>query len=170
MKYTVQANEKYVVELDRKPALQEEFTAKVDKSERKIRIMDVAKDGAIKNIMVDNRLYSVQVDRRSDGFPEKVTIGGIEYPVMIEKVESRRYRPPMPEKNVDGNVMAELPGQVLKVLVQPGEQVVKGQTVLILEAMKMENEVSSPKDGVIKTIQAPEGKVVMKGDALFSVE
>jgi multidrug efflux pump subunit AcrA (membrane-fusion protein) len=65
---------------------------------------------------------------------------------------------------------AAMPGRVLRVLVVPGEQVTQGQALLVLEAMKMENEVKSPRDGVIASVEASAGKAVSAGDVLVRFE
>jgi len=65
---------------------------------------------------------------------------------------------------------AAMPGRVLRVLVAPGERVAQGQPLLVLEAMKMENEVKSPRDGVIASVEASAGKAVSAGDVLVRFE
>ncbi len=62
---------------------------------------------------------------------------------------------------------AALAGNVFKVLVTPGQQVSAGETVLILEAMKMETEVSAPQDGVVASVAVAEGDAVAVGDTLL---
>jgi biotin carboxyl carrier protein len=64
-------------------------------------------------------------------------------------------------------VIAPMPGLVLKTLVVVGESVQEGQTLLTLEAMKMENVIKSPRDGFIKEIYAQDGDKVDKGDVLI---
>ncbi|MFC3150419.1 sodium-extruding oxaloacetate decarboxylase subunit alpha [Litoribrevibacter euphylliae] len=66
-------------------------------------------------------------------------------------------------------VPAPLAGNIWKVLVQPGQQVEEGQTLMILEAMKMETEVSASKAGVIGTISVKEGDAVKVGDTLLTL-
>lgn len=68
---------------------------------------------------------------------------------------------------VDGEpVKAPLPGTVLALKASEGSAVKKGQTLLILEAMKMENEIVAPRDGVLTRILAGKGTVVNTGDIL----
>ena len=62
-----------------------------------------------------------------------------------------------------------MPGNVLKVLVKPGEAVAEGQTLVILEAMKMENEINAPSAGTVKQIVADVGSVVATGDTLLLI-
>jgi biotin carboxyl carrier protein len=70
-----------------------------------------------------------------------------------------------------GNVKitAPMPGTVLKVQVSIGTQVKKGQVLLLLEAMKMENEIAAPADGVISSINVAEGSSINAGDLLISM-
>jgi multidrug efflux pump subunit AcrA (membrane-fusion protein) len=65
---------------------------------------------------------------------------------------------------------AAMPGRVLRILVAPGEQVTQGQALLVLEAMKMENEVKSPRDGVIAAVEVSAGKAVSAGEILVKFE
>jgi biotin carboxyl carrier protein len=67
-------------------------------------------------------------------------------------------------------IKAPMPGMVLKILVTPGQQLKKGDPVLILEAMKMENVFKAPTDAVVKTIRAEERKAVEKGEVLIELE
>lgn len=66
-------------------------------------------------------------------------------------------------------VKAPLPGNVLSVNVNLGDAVKAGQLLVLIEAMKMENEVFSPSDGVVKQILAPKGAVVSTGDTLLVI-
>jgi len=63
-----------------------------------------------------------------------------------------------------------MPGNIWKVLVKEGEQVKEGQVLVILEAMKMENEIMAPADGVVATLHVSEGASVNGGDILVSLK
>lgn len=63
-------------------------------------------------------------------------------------------------------VSAPMPGKILKVFVQPGAQVKNGQNIMVLEAMKMENEILAPSDGVVREVKVKEGDNVNTGDTL----
>jgi len=66
-------------------------------------------------------------------------------------------------------VPAPLAGNIFKVLVSPGQQVAEGETILVLEAMKMETEVSAPKAGTVGSVNVKEGDSVAVGDVLLTI-
>jgi glutaconyl-CoA/methylmalonyl-CoA decarboxylase subunit gamma len=65
---------------------------------------------------------------------------------------------------------APIPGRLVKILVKAGDRVSAGQPLLVLEAMKMENEVRAPRAGTVKTVHAAEGVAVETGQLLVSLE
>ena len=67
-------------------------------------------------------------------------------------------------------VKAPMPGMILKIKKKSGDAVKQGESVMILEAMKMENDLRSPASGTIKSIFIKEGSAVEKGAALFTIE
>ena len=67
-------------------------------------------------------------------------------------------------------INAPMPGNIVNVLVKAGDQVTKGQVLLILEAMKMENEIMSPRDGVIAGVHVNKGDSVDSGKLLVSIQ
>ena len=68
------------------------------------------------------------------------------------------------------SMRAPMPGRVVKLLVKAGDQVTRGQGVLVVEAMKMENELKAPRDGRIKEIRVSEGTPVEAGEDLALIE
>ena len=69
-----------------------------------------------------------------------------------------------------GSLAAPMPGRVIKVFVQPGAKVKKGEPLLILEAMKMEHTITAPADGTVKEIHYAAGEQVLEGAELIKVE
>ncbi len=67
-------------------------------------------------------------------------------------------------------VKAPLPGTVLQVKVSVGDQVKKEQTLMVMEAMKMENNILAEKDGTVKTIKVSINDTVLQGDVLIEIE
>ncbi|WP_372792494.1 acetyl-CoA carboxylase biotin carboxyl carrier protein subunit [Lutibacter sp.] len=68
------------------------------------------------------------------------------------------------------DIKAPMPGLILSVNVKEKQKIKEGETLLILEAMKMENAIASPKDGVIKTIHIKSGGTVEKGELMIEFE
>ena len=67
------------------------------------------------------------------------------------------------------SMAAPMPGMVLKILVKPGDSVMKGTPLLILEAMKMEHQIVAPHDGTVKAINCREGELVQPGVDLVEI-
>jgi biotin carboxyl carrier protein len=68
------------------------------------------------------------------------------------------------------SVVSPLPGSVVKVVANVGDSVKRGQAVMIVESMKMENNIPAPRDGKVTAIHVAAGNSVMQGDALFDIE
>ena len=74
-----------------------------------------------------------------------------------------------PRPGVKGGVTAQIAGKVVKVMVKAGDAVKQGDILLILEAMKMENEIKSPADGVVQEVVVSEGSRVAEGETMVVV-
>jgi len=68
------------------------------------------------------------------------------------------------------DIKAPMPGMILKIKKNAGDEIDSGESILILEAMKMENDLKAPSAGKIKEIYVSEGSAVEKGDKLFTIE
>ncbi len=78
-----------------------------------------------------------------------------------------------PQTNVSSSaaqITAPMPGTIFEMKVKEGDAVVTGEVVLVLEAMKMENEIFSPTNGVIKSVMVKTGGLVNAGDILIEIE
>jgi biotin carboxyl carrier protein len=82
----------------------------------------------------------------------------------------RGFKPSGLNKGGTGALITQMPGKVVKVMKKEGDQVVKGETVLILEAMKMENEIKSGADGIIKSVNVKEGQALEAGFLMVEIE
>ncbi|WP_080796087.1 biotin/lipoyl-containing protein [Corynebacterium pacaense] len=116
----------------------------------------------------------------------KVTVNGIAYSVDVEVEEeqktlgsivigSRGNTPAAPTtasvQGVAANaIVAPLAGSVFKVLVEVGEEIEAGQVLLILEAMKMETEITAPAAGVVAALNVKEGDAVQGGQSLVEID
>ena len=80
------------------------------------------------------------------------------------------YKPSGLLEGADGELLTQMPGKVVKINVNVGNEVKKGQTVLILEAMKMENEIKTGIDGIVKSINCKEGEALDSGVLMMEVK
>jgi biotin carboxyl carrier protein len=118
------------------------------------------------------RSYDVVVDDRNDG-QFVVYIDGRAVVVSIPKLR-RSVRTPgglsTAEESGPWRIAASMPGRVVKVLVRPGDRVEARQGLVVLEAMKMENEIRSPTSGTVSEVRVSEGSLVEGRTVLVVVE
>ena len=122
------------------------------------------------SLIVDNRSFEIEVDHKGDEY--RVLVDGRNYRVNL--IDERRMRTSggAGAGGTQGrqSVSVPMPGKVIAVLVAEGDIVEKGQGLVIVEAMKMENEVRSPIAGEVKEIKVKQGDTVEGGAALLIVE
>jgi len=97
-----------------------------------------------------------------------IWLAGVPFPASVGATGTPGVRPPVAKKQSDGDIRALMPGRVTSILVKEGDAVEAGTPILILEAMKMQNEIVSPITGIVKSVQVQEGAAVKK-DALVVV-
>lgn len=104
---------------------------------------------------------------------EKLTSLGVNE-TLVSNTETykvfRGFKPSGLHAGGAGALITQMPGKIVKIFVNEGEEVKKGQTILILEAMKMENEIKCGVDGKVKTINVKEGQALEAGTLMVEVE
>jgi len=133
--------------------------------------VDASRSGrTIYSIIEDGRQFEVIIDEQgAHGFD--VLVGG--QLLHLQAHDERSKLLAATSKAVatgPQRVEAEMPGKVVKINVAVGAEVREGQGVVILEAMKMENEIPAPVDGVLREVAVAEGQTVESGQLLFVVE
>jgi biotin carboxyl carrier protein len=101
-----------------------------------------------------------------------VWLAGIPFPATVQAVGTGGYSisPEHRQRSIGGQVRALMPGRITSVLVKVDELVNEGTPLLILEAMKMQNEIGSPIAGKVKSISVHEGATVKKDSILITIE
>ncbi|MDB4970003.1 MAG: acetyl-CoA carboxylase biotin carboxyl carrier protein subunit [Myxococcales bacterium] len=100
-----------------------------------------------------------------------VTVDNVTVPLKLESARAKVAGRAAPAQKVGpSSVQSPMPGKVVKVLVAAGDEVKAGQGVVVVEAMKMENELKAPKDGKVKSVSAKEGQPVEAGQTLVTLE
>lgn len=145
-----------------------EIVLEINGKEYKVKINEFGAETA--KIEVNGNLYDVVL--KDLGIPKPVDVKPVPPPVKREAVKPNETSQLRKPKNVvsSGNITAPLPGLIIDVMVKPGDAVKTGQDVLIMEAMKMENEVQAAQDGVVKEVKVKRGDSVYEGDVLIVLE
>jgi biotin carboxyl carrier protein len=142
------------------------------------------RDGEIVRITIADRVYEVSVIRSragevtfkvnavtytafvaSDGSAQYVAVDGSIFG--LRKPEARRAR--RRQHHGEDNLTASMPGQVTRVLIEPGDVVQRGQPLIVLEAMKMEIKITAPYDGRIAKVLVRPEQVVNRGQGLIEM-
>ena len=106
----------------------------------------------------------------------RVNVNGTSYEIEIELMSETEAKAapaaaPAPQASGEGEaVQSPMPGTILDVKVAVGDSVKKGQVLMILEAMKMENEIMAGVDGVVTSVGVTKGASVQTGDALCTIK
>lgn len=121
-------------------------------------------------VQLNNRVYRCAVDKLLTGDTE-IVVNGKRFPVKVRD-----------KKHLRGNVaggagtdgkatlVSPMPGKIVRVLLNVGDEVAANQGVLVVEAMKMQNEVQSPKAGKVAELRVAEGQTVNAGETLAVIE
>jgi biotin carboxyl carrier protein len=122
------------------------------------------------SLIVDTASYSAMLDWR--GSAVKVRLGQAVVPLELLDEKRLRMRRAAGKLTVDGRqtLTSPVPGRIVKVLCKVGDEVRAGQPVLVVEAMKMENELKSPKDGRVVALHVRAGQAVEGNAKLCAIE
>jgi biotin carboxyl carrier protein len=121
------------------------------------------------SILIEGKAYEIRRERAATG--THLWVGSACYAAEVCDPRSLRNRRASTADNKGPRkLVASMPGKVVRVLLQENTSVEAGQGVLVVEAMKMQNEIRSPKKGVLQRIVAAEGTAVNAGDVLAIVE
>ena len=138
------------------------FTVNVDGETLTVYVPDADTPEAVDWMIVDNRPYEMvfAADLHS------VQLEGMRHTIQVRDQETRSVRP----VSGDGRIKAPIPGLIARLNVELGQSVEAGQTVLVLEAMKMENEIRASKPGVVHQVHVKPGQTVVLHEALVEIE
>jgi biotin carboxyl carrier protein len=121
--------------------------------------------------MVQKNMNNQKQEDHDNGAGKKkyrsLTIDGTRYRTQLTEKFKQRDKWDNPHK---GKVHSEFPGTVVKVDVEEGEEIEKGDRLYIYEAMKMKNRAYSPVGGMVKEVRIKEADIIRKGDLLFVIE
>lgn len=141
-----------------------EYKLMVNGKEFAVNILDVKENVA--HLTVNGAEYNVEIGGLNTA-PKKVVNRGVQVPTLQSEQPVKR---PAAATGSANPLKTPLPGVILDVFVKEGDAVKAGQRVLLLEAMKMENNIEADRDGVIEKINARKGDSVLEGDVLLTIK
>jgi biotin carboxyl carrier protein len=121
------------------------------------------------SILIAGKSYEVK--QESTAAESNIVVDGVRVPVQVRDPRALRSRR-SGDSGSDGpkKIVAPMPGKVVRILAPVGTAVEHGQGVIVIEAMKMQNELKSPKKGTIKKLNVVEGAAVEAGQTLAEVD
>jgi biotin carboxyl carrier protein len=168
MKYFAKIDgEQYEIEIDERGG---SLYARVKDTEYPVDFQRVRGDASW-SLLLGDRSHPTSFESRPDGL--SVTVESESYLVRVEDERTRAARAVAKGRGSEDDskvVLSMMPGIVREVRVAPGDEVKAGDALLILEAMKMENEIRAVLDGTVKSVHVAADETVNKGDALVTLE
>jgi biotin carboxyl carrier protein len=121
------------------------------------------------SILLNGKSYELRVNKLPDG---SLKIQSAQSEFVARIIDPREWRGRHGAAEVEGRqqIVAPMPGKIIRILVKTGDVVESGQGLVVVEAMKMQNEIRSPKSGTVGKIIAKEGDAVNAGDVLIWVD
>jgi biotin carboxyl carrier protein len=142
----------YNVEIDQHQRPDADLTVVVDGEELRVIVPELNNFDATGWLLIDGRPYEVTIDPNLHWIKSSRGVNRLQ----LRDRETAMARP----ASADGRIKAPIPGQIVRVLVAVGDQVEVGQSLMILEAMKMENHVRAPRAGRVEQLNVVAGQAV----------
>jgi len=120
------------------------------------------------SILMDGRSYEARVEERPEGLV--VVIDGRRFEVEVRDPRRRSAQRGKHGGAGPQQVTSPMPGRVVRLLVAQGDEVIAGQGLVVVEAMKMQNELKAPRNGRVLTLTAREGATIAAGEVLAVIE
>jgi biotin carboxyl carrier protein len=161
------AGEKHELRIKREG---ERVFAEIDGRAVELDVRDTESGGYL--LIVDGRVYDCRVSRQP-AQPEKALVHVRNHVYTVALADTKRLRAAeSAATHNDGSaqIVAQMPGKVVRVHVEAGAQVEAGDSLLVVEAMKMQNEMKSPKAGTVTVLNAKAGETVNAGELLAVIE
>ena len=171
MKFTVTVNNK-TFEIEISPEKHQFFPPSILVNGRKYDICvgeNWEKDYP-KHIIIQNKSHEAEFDYGEDGFPKYILLDGMPGDVAVNflgKSKLSKAKPDWSAEMLDNTITRPMPGKINRIVVRENQKVEKGDLCILLEAMKMENELEAHKTGVIKKILIKQGDLVDIDDVLI---
>ncbi len=163
MKYVAKVNDQeYTIEINR------DGEVIVDGERREVDFKALDAEAQLYSLLIEHGSYEALVERRQGEF--NVLMHGILYAVCVaDEREQHLARAKFVPPTGDLFINAPMPGLIQEIKVQPGQPVAEGETLLILESMKMGNEIKAPRAGTVSHIHVTGGQSVEQGQTMLVI-
>lgn len=142
-----------------------EFKYTIDGKEYQVAIGDIDEEKNVASVTVNGEEYQVALEKPAEPEKKKVVLGK---PAAASEEEGEAT--PAASVNSNNAVKSPLPGTITEVSVSVGQEVSAGDTVVVLEAMKMQNKIEAEKSGKVTAICVKVGQAVLEDDPLVVIE
>ncbi len=150
------------------------YSLKVNGHDYEVTIDEVNEASTLAHVTVNGTAYEVEIEGGKGATAKKPQVAPVPTAASNIAVTPTMATPSRPAAVAPAGgghtVKSPLPGTVLAIKVKEGDKVAAGQSLLVLEAMKMENEINADRTGVVKTVCVQQGATVMEGDNLIVIE
>ena len=149
------------------------YSLKINGNPYEVKIEDINESSTMARVTVNGVKYDVEIEGGKASAPKKphVVAAPEATGLSVTPKTPIATKPAAPAAAASGlKVTCPLPGTILSINVKEGDTVAAGQTLLVLEAMKMENNIDAERGGVVKQILVSAGSTVMEGDTLIVIE
>jgi biotin carboxyl carrier protein len=135
---------------------------------RELEVDAVLTQPDVLSLRIGNKAYEVKSERVGNDW--YLSVGSTRFMTEVRDPRSWRGRTRSGDDQGARKIVAPMPGKIVRLLVREGDEVALGAGVIVMEAMKMQNEIKSPKKGTMRKILVSEGAPVNPGDVLGIVE
>ena len=149
------------------------YSLKINGNPYEVKIEDINESSTMARVTVNGTKYDVEIEGGKASAPKKPQVAAAPEATGLSvtpKTPIATKPTPTPAAAGGYKVTCPLPGTVLSIAVKEGDSVAAGQTVAVLEAMKMENNIDAERAGVVKQVLVSAGSTVMEGDVLLVIE
>ena len=150
------------------------YSLKINGNPYEVKIEDINESSTMARVTVNGVKYDVEIEGGKASAPKKPHVAAVPQAATSISVTPQTpiaTKPAAAAPAAGGlKVACPLPGTILSINVKEGDTVAAGQTLLVLEAMKMENNIDAERGGVVKQVLVQAGATVMEGDVLLVIE
>ena len=150
------------------------YSLKVNGHSYEVTIDEVNEASTLAHVTVNGTPYEVEIEGGKASASQKPQVAPVPASASSIAVTPTTSTPTKPAAVAPAGgghtVKSPLPGTVLAVKVNVGDKISAGQTMIVLEAMKMENNIDADRSGVVKAVMVQQGATVMEGDNLIVIE